>query len=547
LTGSVRTRTALLDVSAADFLYRNGKIATVDGEFSIADGVAVLGGRVVGVGRGEELRGLVGRRTTVVDLGGRTVVPGFVDSHSHPYAKALGESKIDLRPCRSVQEILEKVELRSRELPPGEWVEAGVGWRTAWLAEQRMPTRKELDAVAPDNPVFLPHLGYTVMLNSAALAAAGIDRDTVAPGGGDILRDEAGEPTGEIVGIPAIRPVERLIPEPSLDARLAGLRFMCRQNLAMGKTSAIDAGVFPEGIRTYQEANQRGELTVRTSVMPRPDTTLPLPQVLESVRAWGVRTGFGDDMLKLSGIKMFLDGGIEGAHQREPYVGRPDYFGQVTTDPTVVREVAMLAAELGWDVGVHACGGAAMDTLLDIYEEVDARYPLKDRRFSLIHGFFPDERTFERCRRLNVPVAVQQTLLYNLATNFIAEWGAERVAMASPHRDYLDQGVMLGGGVDGTPFEILLAIWSCITRETRDEGIIGPGQRITREEALRMYTSGSAYVMHEETVKGALEIGKYGDMVVLDRDLLTCPVEEIKETSVIATIVGGEVRYGEVE
>ncbi|WP_432486746.1 amidohydrolase [Kineococcus sp. SYSU DK018] len=429
-------------------------------------------------------------------------------------------------------------------MPAGEWIEAGVGWRADWLIEHRLPTRAELDSAAPRNPVLLPHLGYTIQLNSAALAAAGIDRDSTAPEASEIVKDADGEPTGEIIGIPAIRPVERTVPSIGMEARLAGLRYMCEMNLAMGKTTAIDAGVFPEGIRTYQELDSRGELTVRSSLMPRPDTTFPLEHVLDEGRTWFVRTGFGNDMLKISGIKMFLDGGIEGAHLREPYEGRPDYYGQVTTDPDVVRHVALLAAELGWDVGVHACGGAAMDTLLDIYEEVDKAYPLLERRFSLIHGFSPDERTFERCRRLGVPVAVQQTLPYNLATNFIAEWGRDRVARASPHRDYLDNGVVLGGGVDGMPFAMLLAIWSCVTRETRDEGVLGPDQRITVEEAVRMYTAGSAYVMHEEADKGSLELGKYGDLVVLDNDIFSCPADDIKDTTVLATFVGGRLAWG---
>lgn len=265
--------TAMADVEAADVLFVNGNIATVDKNFSYAEAVAISRGRIVGVGRASDLRALARPRTEIVDLGGRTVVPGFCDSHSHPYREALGESRVDLRPCRSVKEILDKVSERARSIPKGEWIEAGVGWRIDWLAEQRLPTKYELDAAAPDNPVILPHLGYTIQLNSAALAAAGIDRYTTAAEASEIVKDSAGIPTGEIIGIPAIRPVERIIPSVSMEARLAGLRYMCEMNLAMGKTTAIDAGVFPEAIRTYQELDERGELTVRSSLMPRPDTT----------------------------------------------------------------------------------------------------------------------------------------------------------------------------------------------------------------------------------------------------------------------------------
>ncbi len=532
--------------SSADLILEHGRIVTVDRDFHIAEAIALEGSRIVGVGNYDDMRSLVDLGTNTIDLGGKMVLPGLIDSHCHPFRYGQRQLKLSLVECRSIQQLLDAVAARATQTPPGHWIEAGVGWREDWLAEKRLPTRAELDRAARDHPVYLPHLGYLVVLNSAALRAASITRDTPDPPGGTIGRDANGEPNGILIGIPAFRPVERIIPPASLEQQLECLRFMCRQNARWGTTGAVDAGLYPEEIRVYQALHERGELTYRANLMFRPDLTLPLDEALASIRAWGVRTGFGNDMVRIGGIKMFVDGGIEGALMREPYAIDPTYYGQHTTPPETMLAVARLAAELGWTLGVHACGGQAMDILLDVYEEVDREIPIRDRRWVLFHGFFPTERNFEQCRGLGVVVGVQQTLLYNLAPNFAKHWGQERTEQANPQRAWLDAGIPLAGGIDGTPFPLLLAIWSSVTRGTRDAGVVGPAQRITREEAIRMYTMGSAYMTFEEGIKGSLEPGKLADLIVLDRDILRCPEDEIEDAEVLLTMVGGRVVHGDL-
>jgi predicted amidohydrolase YtcJ len=539
----MRTLSLPLD-AGPDLLLHNGRVVTVDREFSFAEAIAIKDDRIVAVGTDAELVELAGPRTESVDLHGHMALPGFIDSHCHPYPVGQRELKVNLMECRSIADVLAALETRVAQTPPGHWVEAGLGWREEWLAEQRLPTLAELDRVAPNHPVYLPHLGYMVVLNSAALRAAGITRATEDPNGGSIGRDATGEPNGVLIGIPAFRPVERIIPQPNLEQRLECLRFMCRQNAGWGKTGAVDAGLYAADIRTYQVLRDRGELTVRTNTMFRPDTTLPLDEVLDSLRAWGVVTGFGDDMLRLGGVKLFVDGGIEGALLREPYAADPTYYGQHATPPDVMRAICRLAAQLGWTMGVHACGGAAIDLLLDIYEDVDRDIPIRDRRWVLFHAFHPTARNIDQVLRLGVVVGVQQTLLYNLAPNFAKYWGPERVSTANPQRTWLDHGVPLAGGIDGTPFPILLAIWSSVTRATRDAGVVGPEQRITREQAIRMYTIGSAYQTFDERTKGSLEPGKLADVIVLDRDILRCAEDEIKDAQVLLTLLGGRPVHG---
>lgn len=532
------------EAAAADVILFGGRVVTVDRDFSIAEAVAMRDGRILSVGATSHVRALAGPRTEVVDLRGRMVLPGFIDSHCHPTQVGRYHLKLDLFDCHSIADITSRIGQQVAKVPPGTWVEAAMGWREDWLIERRLPTRAELDRVAPEHPVYLPHLGYTVVLNSVALRAAGITRDTSDPEGGAIGRDASGEPNGLLFGAPAFRPVERLIPLPDSDQRLAGLRYACAQNVSWGKTSAIDAGLTPDDMRLYQLLHERGELTVRTSMMFRPDTTLTLDEVLSSIRAWGITTGFGDALLRIGGIKLFMDGGIEGALLREPYATDPNYYGQQTTSPDVARAVCREAARLGWTVGAHACGGAAMDSILDIFAEVDCEIPIRDKRWMLLHAFFPTERNFAECRRLGIVVGVQQTLLYNLAPNFAAHWGRATVECANPQRAWLDRGVRLAGGIDGTPFPILLAIWSSITRGTRDAGVVGPDQALTRQEAIRLYTIDSAYATGEEHLKGSLEAGKLADVIVLDRDILCCDEDEIKDAQVLLTLLGGQIVHG---
>jgi predicted amidohydrolase YtcJ len=546
MTSHPVTRTVVADL-AADLILYNGKIVTVDEEFSIANAVAIKNGRIVGVGRGEELRALGGPRTETVDLKGHLAMPGLNNSHGHPYRFGLRELRLNLMECRSIGEVLHKVAERAAQTPVGGWVEAGIGWREDWLAEKRLPTRAELDSVAPNHPVCLPHLGYTLVLNSAALQQAGITRDMEIPEGSSVGRDAAGELDGSIVGVPLRRQVEKAIPPFGLEDRLNCLRMMCKQNLGWGTTSVLEAGLLPHDIRAYQAYWERGELNVRTSVMMSIDVSLSLPEILDSIRAWGVYSGMGDDMLRVGGIKMHVDGGIEGALLRQPYAIDPNYCGQYSTPRETLKAVTLLAAELGWNVGVHACGGAAMDLLLEIYEEVDREIPLYGKRFGLLHGFHPTEENFEKIKRLGLTVPIQQALLYNLAPNFSKFWGREMTESSIPLRSYLDHGIRPAGGIDGTPFPMLLAIWSCVTRGTREAGIVGAEHAITREEAIRMHTLDSAYVTFEEHVKGSLEVGKLADVIVLDRDILTCPADEIKDTEVLTTLLGGKVAHGGFE
>lgn len=546
MTDLPTTRTALADLSA-DTILHNGKILTVDGEFSVAEAVAIKDGKVVGVGSGSELRALGGPRTEYVDLRGHMAMPGLNDSHCHPYRFGLRRLRLDLFDCRSIGEVLERVKQRALATPPGGWVEAGIGWREDWLAEKRLPTRWELDEVAPDHPVCLPHLGYTLVLNSKALEVCGISRDMEVPDGSSVGRDASGELNGVVVGVPLRRQVEKQIPPFDLEARLDCLKFMCRQNLSWGTTSALEAGLLPHDMRAYQALWQRGELNVRTSVMLSIDVSLPLPEILDSIRAWGVYSGIGDDLLRVGGIKMHVDGGIEGALLRQPYEIDPTYYGQNSIPRETLKAVSLLAAELGWQVGVHACGGGAMDLLLEIYEEVDREIPLKGRRFGLLHGFQPSPENFEKIKKLDLVVPVQQALLYNLAPNFSKFWGKKITEDSIPLRAYLDNGIRIGGGIDGTPFPMLLAIWSCVTRETRDAGVVGPEHAITRREAIEVHTKGSAYMTGEELKKGSIELGMLADIIVLDRDILECPEPEIKDTQVLTTLLGGRVVHGSYE
>jgi predicted amidohydrolase YtcJ len=527
---------------ASDIILHNAKVLTVDPTQPQAEALAIAGSRIAAVGSNDDVLNLRGPQTRTFDLGGLSVIPGFNDSHGHMGLIALRLMRVQLRQCRSIAELLEAIRERARVTPAGEWVVASHSWNKYKLAEQRVPTRAELDAAVPNHPVYVNHMGYTAILNSAALARAGYVDGMPQPEGGEIVRDSAtGRLTGELVGIPAFRPVEELFPVPTAAAKVDALHGVIKMYNTWGITSHLDCGLAPGDMVGYQRLWERGDLTVRTSVMAGVDVTRPPEEITQGLANWGLRTGFGDDWLRIGGIKLFADGGIEGALQRQPYVGQPDYYGQHTMPPESIKHVVRWAAENDWVVGCHACGGAAGDLVLDIYEEVDREVGLVGKRFILFHAFFPSERNFEQIKRLGIEVSSQQTLMYNLGPNFAERWGWELTTRACPHRAWFDHGIPVGGGLDGTPFPMILNVWSCITRETDTAGVMGPEERITREEALQMHTLNSARLTREEHVKGSLTPGKFADLAVLGGDYLGCPEEDLRDLPVVLTIVGGKI------
>ena len=532
-------------------MLRNGNVVTLDDALPQAQAVAMAEGRVQAVGDDAEIGALAGARTEHIDLGGRTVLPGFIDAHAHVWHVGHEMAKVNLARCDSIADVLQAVQERAQATPQGEWIEVSGMWHESALAERRFPTRRELDAVAPDHPVYLPRgTRFFAVANSRALQLAGIDEYTPEPDGGEFQRDQTtGELTGLLLQPPAFGLVRRLLPAPPADHHERAIRLGGRLFARAGVTSVVDPALGPDAMRAYQQLWAAGDLQLRTNMIAIMDMSVPLSlspeQLLTKVDGWGPYSGFGDDMLRLGAMKMFVDGFVETAWLKSGYANDPSFHGVQAVSADVLEQVLCAASRNNWQVAVHCVGDAAVELALDAFEAADRAKPIRDRRWSLIHAVFASPPAMQRAKRLGVVISAQQLLVYAFAASMLTCWGEERMQRCSPHRTWIDNGLVVAAGSDVVPFDPLIGIWSMVTRETRASGVVGAGERVSRDEALRMYTRNAAYLTFEEELKGSIEPGKLADLVILGGDPLTCPEEEIRHLPVCTTILGGRVTYSD--
>ena len=540
---------ALLPATApaqdADVVWRNGKIVTVDSHFSTAEAMAVRNGRFLAVGANSEIRKYTGNATRVVDLHGKTVIPGFEDSHLHG---AGGGPGVDLSTARSLADLYAAIRRRVERSPAGELIVSNSDWHEAQLEEQRLPLRRDLDKVALANPVVLVRGGHEYILNSAALAKWHIDKSTVSPEGGQISRYPDGGPNGELMD--RARALVS-IPQPrlSLEEQIASWSEQFRRLHSAGLTSIRLPGISLDQYRVFQEMKRRGLLTMRITALLSAPPNADAAKVHGFIETSGVRPDEGDEWLKIAGMKLIVDGGFEGGRMREPYqepYGKDGTFRGLQLIPTDrFMEVVKELNRLDWRVGTHAVGDAAIDEVLAGYEAANADKPIQGRRWAIEHGFLPREEHFARIKALGVLVTVQDHL-YLAGPSLVRYWGAARAAWVTPARAYLDHGVEVAAGTDApvVPFPPLWTMYHFMTRDTISGGVLGPDQKITREEALRIATIGNARLTFEEQIKGSIAAGKLADFVVLDEDILKADVKRIEQMQVLTTVVGGKTVFG---
>ena len=535
----------------ADLVLINGKVITVDEKFSIAEAVAVKNGRVQHVGSTEEVKALTGSGTKVVDLKGKTVMPGLYDSHIHVTGTGSALMMINCRtpPMYAIEDMKKAVAEKVKESKPGEWV-LGRGWDQAKLAEHRNPSRYDLDEVSPYNPVVLTRTcGHLLVANSLALEIGGISKDTTDPVGGKIVRDENGEPTGMLEEAPAMNLVREHIPPDGIPKYMDQIKTAYQAFNEAGITSVIDPGTTEDQMIAYQRLREQGDVTVRTNFMLRAiDGNEPIENSVQRIESFPMVTGFGDELLRFQGLKILIDGGIGGrtALLRNHYEGNPDDYGLLTVPVENLQKLVDAANKRGMLCGIHCAGGKAMDIVLEAYKNTDKIKPIKGRRFYLIHAYQPSEENFQDCRDMGVAVASQPSFLYYLGDSYHENVGDERSKWLKPHRAWIDEGIMVASGTDSpvTPYPPFVSLWTSIARRTELKNTqMGTKQKISREEAIKLYTINGAYLTFEENIKGSLESGKLADMIVIDRDVLTCPEDDIKDTKVLITYLGGEVVF----
>jgi hypothetical protein len=530
-----------------------GDLLTMDPARPRAEAMAVRGGRILAVGTRDEALAAAGPGAAVQTVpGDGVVVPGFNDSHVHMLYAGLELRRPDLSGARSVGEVLDTVGRAARSAEDADWVYAVGNFEVEDLAEQRLPTRAELDEVAGRVPVFIDQRTHDAIVNSAALERAGIDRTTPDPVGGTIERDADGEPTGRLVERPAFELVWRHIPPVTRAAMRRALREIQPRFLAAGITAVQEPGLTSEEMAAFQDAWAGGELTVRTTAMPLVDPAVPFEELAQSMSGVGMRTGFGDSRLRLGGLKVYYDGtGSFGtALIREPWPtdggdgDGPPYGTRVMPHEKLV-DIARFCARERWSLGVHCVGGAAIDEVLDAFAQADAEHPIADLRFTLIHAYlWPSPENIRLAEKLGVVVALQPSLHWRVAPRLIAMFGEEAVARATPVRSWLSGRTRVAGGSDGPDFPLdpLFGIWQACTRHVRErDEPLGPHEIISPAEALELWTTRSAYACFAEHERGRLAPGQLADWVVLSLDPLTVPPNDIRDALVLQTGVGGEV------
>jgi len=529
----------------ADLVLINGAVHTMNPANSVAEAVAVRDGRIFRVGRSAEIKALAGPGTRVVNLGGAAVFPGFTDSHTHFLGGGFALSSIQLRDARSREEFVARIGAEARKLGKGEWILNG-DWDHEQFSPVELPRRDWIDAVSPDNPVCVNRLdGHMVLANGAALAIAGITRDTPVPPGGEIIKDsKTGEPTG-ILKDAAIDLVQSRIPEFSMEAKLRAAEAALRHAAEHGVTSVHEMAN-ASSFEVYQELARQGRLTARLNVY------IPIDDVDIYARL-KLKTPFGNDTLKIGGLKGFVDGsmGSATAYFFEPYSDDPSTSGILAQQmfPKGIMEKRILEADrAGLQVAIHAIGDRANSMLLDIFEKAVAENGPRDRRWRVEHAQHLRPGDIARFGRLGLIASVQPYHAYDDGCWAERRIGKTRARTTYAFRSLRDAGAVLAFGSDWTvaPLDPIAGIFAAVTRETSDGKHPGgwiPEEKISVEEAVRGYTTGGAYAEFAEKDKGSIEAGKLADLTVLDKDLFALPPDRIREARVVLTVVGGKVVY----
>jgi len=544
----------------ADLILYNGKVVTADAAFSIQKAVAVQGNTIKAVGTDQAVLALRGPQTRVIDLKGKMVLPGLIDAHVHAISSGVSELDEKLPIFDSIMTIQQWIKAKAKATPKGEWI---IVPRTLppRLREMRFPNRNDLDVVTT-HPVAFDG-SYVWGANSMALKVSGITKDTPNPPGGEVVKGPDGEPNG------ILRNAARLLKlpvkaEPVTEAeQLAGLEKMLNLYLEAGLTTVGDRAVDEEDVRIYEKLKAAKGLGTRVVLTWRINAGRPIEEIEKEIKENPWAANQGDEWLKFGTFKVTLDGGqsVGTAYQRMPYgpFGRqlygqtdPDARGFLFIQPEKLKRIFTAARAKGWQLTAHVQGGAAIDNLLDAFEAVDKVYPIAPTRSHIMHGSFMSREAIDRAKKLGVLYDAQADWLHFDVPALEQVFGYRNMRYFFPLRSIIDAGIPVAGGSDHmmghgkrtavNPYDPFYNMWMAITRKTTRGKVIYPEERITRAEALKMYTNWAAYLQFSEKTKGSIEAGKLADLVVIDRDYLSCPEDEIKQIEPVMVVLDGKIR-----
>lgn len=531
----------------ADLILTNARIYTADAAHPRAQAVAVRGDRIVFVGSAQEAAALRGPATKVIDLDGKTIIPGMIDAHGHLSGLGSALRTIDLMGTTSYQEIVDRVAKRATQVPAGSWVR-GRGWDQNDWGSGQFPTHDELSRAVPNHPVVLGRVdGHAILANAQAMQIAGVTKATPDPAGGRILRDANGEPTGVFIDN-AMGLIGRAEPDETPAETRAGIRLAMRELNRFGLTSIHDAGEDCGTIALFEQMAKAHELTARNYVMLSASAGRAC---VDSILKLGPRDDVdGARMIAVRSIKAYADGalGSRGAKLLEPYSDEPSQTGLLVTPVAQLQDIAVRALRAGFQLNVHAIGDGANREALDVFEAAIKQVPRADHRFRIEHAQVIDAADIPRFAQLGVIPSMQAT--HQTSDMYWVEkrLGSTRILGAYAWRSLLNTGVIIAGGTD-FPVESadpLYSFHAAVTRQDANNWPVGgwhPEQRMTRAEALNLMTIWPAFASFQEQLLGSITIGKLADIVVLSQDIMTIPVEDILKTKVELTIVGGKIVY----
>jgi predicted amidohydrolase YtcJ len=518
----------------ADTLFHNAKVISMDTNASIASVVVISGDRIVAVGDDELLQSYAAENT--VDLAGKVLMPGFVDSHTH--IRGRPQRYIDLTKTRSIEQLKRQVRDKSAELGRGEWI-TGYGWSEDFMAELRRPVRQDLDEAAPGNPVLLTRAGgHSAVANSLALRQAEVTVTTAQPEGGVIEVGEDGELNGVIRERQDI--VGRLIPEATFEEVRDNLVAELKRQLSLGITSLTHANAsieeYPEWELIYSV--HRGQLPRAAVQVYWVDPP--------TMREFGRKSGDGDEHLRVGPIKIFVDGGFTGpaAYTKEPYRGESDYRGKLSIEPAELTRIIRELNAAGWQTGIHAIGDAAIELTIDELAAALDENPRDDHRHYLNHfTVMPSHDAMQKMAEYGIAITQQPNFTYTLEGRYADYLDGERLQHNNPLRTPMSHGIHVAISSDILPIGPMVGIYAAVTRKGMSGEVYGADEAITVMEALRGYTIAGAFLSFEEGLKGSIEPGKLADLIVLDKDILTIDPDHIMDVSVEQTWLGGKLVF----
>ena len=557
-----------VEVSAqeADLILTGGKVITVNPANSVVEAMAIKGKKILRVGTDAEVLQTHGPNTTVVDLEGKTIMPGIIDSHTHAVWASVAEFDHRIPEMRTISDVLDYVRKRAEAKDDGEWIVVAQVFLTR-LEERRYPTREELDGAAPNNPVFF-RTGPDASLNTLALERFGIDEDYEAPEGSKVERKGGGTPTGILREWKGMVEIPQTGATPTLKQKAERMRMLVQDYNAVGITSFADRRVTDDVLAVYRRLRETGGLSARVAFSRYIDPTASLDTLRKQIRqiAREPLTTDGDLMMRTIGVKLFLDGGMltGSAYMLEPWgisemyaIDDPTYRGLRFVEPDKLREIARVAIENRLQFTAHSVGDGAVQTMAEVYQQLDQSMPttsLRQTRPCITHCNFVSDEAIRIMDEVGIIADIQPPWLYMDGATLTDHFGYDRMKDFQPLRKLFEKGIVIGGGTDHmkkigarrsiNPYHPFLGMWTTIARHPRSyDGQLHPEQSLTRMQAVRMYTINNAYILFQENETGSLEEGKRADFIVIDRDILTCPVEEIKDIQVLETYLDGEQVY----